>query len=219
MAAKRHNWTESEVTMLFLVFEDAKLSAEDICAYFPGVSWPRIWSKANSLGLRTPPERLSRYGKQTSQHPRSVAARFQKGMVPANKGKKVSAEVYEAMSKTMFKPGNRPKNYLPIGSEVKDRDGYIKRKVAEPNKWAYVHRLVWEEANGAVPDGHAVVFRDGDKTNTALENLELVSRHDLMKRNSMYENYPPELVKSILVAGALKRKMTEKRKRENGTKK
>ena len=38
------------------------------------------------------------------------------------------------------------------------------------------HRLIWEEANGVMPPGHNVTFKDGDRTNISLKNLMLVSK-------------------------------------------
>lgn len=37
-----------------------------------------------------------------------------------------------------------------------------------------IHRLVWEAFNGAVPVGFFVSFKDGDKSNSSLANLELL---------------------------------------------
>ena len=38
-----------------------------------------------------------------------------------------------------------------------------------------VHRWVWEHFNGPVPEGHLVRFKDGDRWNWRIENLELVT--------------------------------------------
>ena len=43
--------------------------------------------------------------------------RFQKGLIPHNKGKKMSPEVYEKAKATMFKSGNIPHNHRAVGSE------------------------------------------------------------------------------------------------------
>lgn len=62
-------------------------------------------------------------------------------------------------------------------------DGYPAVKIAEPNVWKLKHILVWEEANGPVPEGYAVIFLDRDHTNTKLENLALVTRAELLELN------------------------------------
>ncbi|MEN3369982.1 MAG: hypothetical protein V7609_2125 [Verrucomicrobiota bacterium] len=41
---------------------------------------------------------------------------------------------------------------------------------------ALLHRLVWIEHHGPIPDGHQIMFRDGDRTNCAIENLYCASR-------------------------------------------
>jgi hypothetical protein len=44
-------------------------------------------------------------------------------------------------------------------------------------------RLVWEAANGPIPDGHVVVFLDADRLNCALDNLRCVPRAVLQWMN------------------------------------
>lgn len=56
--------------------------------------------------------------------------RFQKGHIPRNKGKKMSAEQYEKTKATMFKHGDRPENRMPIGHETTRADGYTYVKQA-----------------------------------------------------------------------------------------
>ena len=50
--------------------------------------------------------------------------------------------------------------------------------------WIPKARYVWEQAHGPAPDGMAVVCRDGDSLNCALDNLELVSRGVLARMNA-----------------------------------
>jgi hypothetical protein len=92
---------------------------------------------------------------------------------------------------TCFKAGRTPHNQRPIGAE-EWRLGYLWRKVAEtqPSRhgWRAVHRLVWEEANGPVPEGCEVAFRDGDRTHITLDNLMLItsSEHLVMARRGLF---------------------------------
>lgn len=104
-----------------------------------------------------------------------VGGRFEKGHVPNNKGKHMTLEQYRKCKSTMFKKGNIPFNYKPIGSERIDRDGYTYIKVAEPNKWKLKHRLLWENNNGPIPEKHKLIFADGNRQNICLDNLILVS--------------------------------------------
>lgn len=81
--------------------------------------------------------------------------------------------------KTWFQKGHRPHNYRPVGSETVDSNGYVKVKVRDdlPSRycWEFKHRLVWEEANGPVPEGCVLRFLDGDRRNCSLENLVLLT--------------------------------------------
>ena len=104
--------------------------------------------------------------------------RFEKGNIPFNKGKK--GECPKGCEKTWFKKGQTPINHKPVGSERIDRDGYILIKVAEPSVWKLKHRVIWEKANGPIPKNYTVIFLDGDKSNTDINNLALVSRSELL---------------------------------------
>ena len=100
--------------------------------------------------------------------------RFEKGSVPHNKGKK--GKCAKGCEKTWFRKGHVPKNHRQVGSERVNVDGYIEIKVAEPNVWKLKHRVVYEEHHGKIPHGHIVIFRDGNRCNTSVENLRLISR-------------------------------------------
>src|ERR1700743_1887372 len=81
---------------------------------------------------------------------------------------------------TSFKPGYRSKSWVPIGTERVTSMGYLQRKVTDTGRaaddWVAVHVLNWEAENGPIPAGHLLAFRDGDKTNVDVANLELISR-------------------------------------------
>lgn len=106
---------------------------------------------------------------------------FEKGCTPHNKGKHTGS--YPGMIATQFKAGHTPLNHRPVGSERVNRDGYLERKVAEPNVWRAVHVLTWEEMHGPVPAGHVVIFKNGDRTNPDVSNLLIVSRAELARMN------------------------------------
>lgn len=68
----------------------------------------------------------------------------------------------------------------PVGSERKDYDGFYKVKVGvdESGKpiWKRKHIVIWEEANGPIPEGYVIMFKDGDRSNLDLDNLVCVPR-------------------------------------------
>lgn len=108
---------------------------------------------------------------------------FPKGHIPINKGKK---KMWKGGEETQFKKGNKPHNWVPIGSERITKDGYIQIKIQDgkfQHNWRGKHILIWEEHNGALPKGHAILFGDGDNRNFDINNLILVSRKQLLKLN------------------------------------
>ncbi len=44
-----------------------------------------------------------------------------------------------------------------------------------------LHKLVWEEAHGPVPQGYELHHLDGDKANWTLDNLKMLDRHTHQK--------------------------------------
>lgn len=80
-----------------------------------------------------------------------------------------------------------------------------------PRDWRPVHVLLWEEHRGPVPEGHAIVFRNGDRTDIRLENLACISRAELMRRNTRH-NLPPEINQVISLRAALVRKINNRSK-------
>jgi transposase len=146
---------------------------------------------------------------------------FEKGQIPWNKGKK--GINYPGAQATQFKPGNVPHTWVPIGSERITKDGYIQIKIQDGKKqknWRGKHILIWEAANGPLPEGHAIIFGDGNKRNFDLGNLLLVSRAQLVRMNQkglIQDN--ADLTKTgILIADVYnkigERKRAEKKRRE-----
>ncbi|MGP0074877.1 MAG: HNH endonuclease signature motif containing protein [Bryobacteraceae bacterium] len=70
---------------------------------------------------------------------------------------------------------------------------------------------VWEQHRGPIPPGHIVVFKDRDRSNCAIENLELISKAENARRNRMWNEdvMPRELAEVIQLNGVLKRKLRE----------
>ena len=103
-----------------------------------------------------------------------LTGRFEKGHVSHNKGKK--GWYPKGSEKTRFRKGHKPVNWMPVGSEVMASIGYIKVKVAEPNKWKLKHVLEWEKHYGKIPRNHCIMFKDGDRTNCHISNLVMITR-------------------------------------------
>ena len=148
---------------------------------------------------------------------------YRRGDVPWNKG--LAFDSGGRSAETRFKPG-RPareaRNYLPLGSLRLSKEGHLERKttddpaIAPARRWVGVHRLAWQEAHGPVPAGHAVAFKSGRRTTDAdaitADAVELVSRAELMRRNSVH-NYPPEIARLVQLRGALNRQINKRQTR------
>lgn len=209
----RRPWTASEVATLTRLYADTP--TRDIAAQL-GHPLSATFLKAIHLGLRKSPSYMASPAACRLRCGDNIGKphRFPKGHVPANKGLRRPGYAPGRMAQTQFRPGVKPHTWKPIGSE-RLCDGYLQRKVTDtgypPRDWQPVHRLLWEEAYGALPPGYTVSFIDGDRTHVTLDNLCLMSRQDLAKRNSMWTNYPPELARTIQLVGALKRKINNRR--------
>lgn len=127
------------------------------------------------------------------------------------------AQAQEDTRATQFTAGQMPQTWQPIGTITCDRDGYLKKKISDlrdqPSRynWKFVHVMEWEKHHGPVPSGHNVVFRNGDKTDIRIENLELISNAELMRRNT-YHRYPKPVARAIQLKGALSRKINRRMK-------
>ena len=196
-------WTEEELAILREMYPDH--FAGEIAEVL-GRGESSVYNKARQLGLKCNPEKIRRTGALASQTPGSIAARFQKGHVPDNKGKKMAKEIYERCAPTMFQKGHCPVNHKPVGSERVSAYGYVEVKVAEPTKWRLKHRVIWEEAYGPIPRGYNIQFKDKNPLNVTLDNLYLISKADQMRyENSFYAKYPKELQDVIRLKGVVNR--------------
>ena len=77
--------------------------------------------------------------------------------------------------KTWFKKGHTPWNHAKVGDEAWTTDGYLKVKIAEPNKWEFKHVLEWEKAHGPKPEGKMITFLNGDHADCSPDNLALIT--------------------------------------------
>lgn len=123
-----------------------------------------------------------------------VGGQFQKGHVPSNKGKRMSKQQYIVCSKTMFKPGAKPKNTDPIGTEKMLADGYVwvkvddKPRVPKKVNWRQKHRIIWERTYGPIPEGHMIIFLDGNHENFDIDNLAMITKAEnlIMNRKGLF---------------------------------
>lgn len=131
---------------------------------------------------------------------------FPKGHIPANKGQKMKPELYEIAKHTMFKKGLAPLNTKPIGTETVRSDGYIWVKTAE-KQWKQKHVHLWSQCNGIIPKDKIVVFRNGNRMDVRIDNLEMITRQELVLRNRWTQT-PSEY--SLLSGNAAKSRLKKR---------
>lgn len=206
-------WTPEEEQLLRKRYAD-----EDTASIAKDLQRPvgKVYAKAAQLGLHKSDAYTARYlhecGLQRAE--RGRASRFQKGLVPWNKGMK-GLQASGRAKETQFGKGHMPHNWVPVGTE-QVRDGYLYRKVTDTRSrhdWKLVHVMLWEEHNGPIPEGFILCFHDGIKSHITIDNLELITRAERMRRNTIHR-YPPELKDAIRAVGKLKRTIKEVERHE-----
>lgn len=132
----------------------------------------------------------------TNSKPNS--GQFKPGQTPWNKGKK-GWQAGGRARETQFKKGHKPANHRPVGSTRIDVEGYLYIKAEEGNyKWRLLHHEIWKQHHGSYPPkGYALLFKNHDRSNVDISNLQLIPRRELMKRNSVHNL--PEPIKQVIV--------------------
>ena len=193
-------WTDEEKEVFENLFSD---TSNKVLAMRFDCSYSAVTNLASRMGLKKSKSFLSAMA--STLHEKGKPFYFVKGGVPPNKGKKVRKETYDKMAKSFFSKGHVPHNTTYDGHERICKHGYVLIRLHK-GKYVHKHRLVWEKVNGAIPKGMLLVFRDGNKNNCSLENLELVSKSENMIRNTIHR-FPVEIKESIHLLNKLKRKI------------
>lgn len=146
-----------------------------------------------------------------------LTGRFEKGFTPHNKGKKGVS--YPGTEPTQFKPGHLPHNHRPVGSlRIDKKDGFTYKKIAEPNKWKMLHVINWEAVHGPVPPGHALIFKDRDRTNCDPDNLILVTRGELavLNKRGLLSDNPETTETAVALVRLIRAKAMKKKEGKKG---
>lgn len=192
-----------------------------IRAHYKGCGNAEMAERLNAeFGTSYTAKQINSYYKNHRLHS-GITGRFEKGHVPANKGKK--GWCASGCEKTQFTKGNLPASTKPIGYERVSKDGYIEVKIKmRPSRsdcndnFVAKHRLIWEQAYGHIPKGYVVIFKDGDKRNFDLSNLALVSMAERleMTRRGLFSGDPALTETGIMIAKvrtAMHRKRKDRR--------
>ena len=140
-------------------------------------------------------------------HPAMIAKQFRSGRAVWNAGMKGWSAPGTAA--TRFKPGSVPANRQEVGALRINSDGQLDIKLSDGlRSWVQLHHYCWYVAHGAFPPrGMVLRFKDGDTHNPAIGNLELITRQENMRLNSVHTSYPPELARLVQLKGAITRQV------------
>lgn len=203
----RKYWTASEIQELKKLYPNNYTI--DIAKHFK-VNVRKIYSIANRYGLKKSVEFLKVELSRQADRLRVIGkkSQFKPGNISHNKGKKMPDEVYDKCKNTMFKKGSKPHNSKYDGYERINVDGYAEVRVKK-GVFILKHRLIYEQHYGSIPKGMYVIFKDKNKLNFEIDNLELISKKEHMQRNTI-QRFPKELKEIMFINSKLKRKINEK---------
>lgn len=216
----RRNWTEAEREMIRTEFSDM---TSDTLAAKLNRTVASVNQQAALMGVKKSAAHLSSDlgGRFSKCQVLGYEHRFKKGQLPINKGKKqtdyMTPEAIERTQKTRFQKGSDNGKQLPIGTItiLNGKNGKVKIIILGNGIRAHLNRYTWSQANGEIPKGMIIVHKDKDPMNCDLENLEMISKAENMRRNSVL-NLPPEIKEATYDIGKLTRKinfLTKKSKR------
>jgi hypothetical protein len=204
----KRTWTSKEIEYLTQNYCN-KFTAEIATELDRSVR--AVYQAATVYGLRKSPEFMKMALEREAEKLKvlGAASRFQTGHTSHNKGQKMSKELYERVKVSMFKRGNEPHNMKYDGHERLDpKDGYIYIRISK-GKYVLKHRLVWEQHNGPIPKGNIIIFKDKNKYNLNIDNLQMITKRENMLRNTVTK-YPIELQQLIKLNNKLKTTLNEK---------
>lgn len=199
----RKYWTSKETRVLRKIYADTITA--DLAKQF-NCTVKQIYNKAKRLDLSKSEHYLQNYGGRIKET--NIATQFKKGHKSWNKGLK---GLHIGGVQTQFKAGGLPHNTKPIGYRS-TRDGYQVEKTEKG--FEFLHWLLWRQHNGEIPKGMFLVFKDRNRSNVTIDNLELIDRFENMRRNHI-QNLPAELRAVIHIKKQITRKINQHGTKQN----
>lgn len=219
---RKYHWTKKKLEFLkenYFSMEGRELEA------IIGFPTHVIYNKANSIGLR---KGKPVYSKEESDAVRRLykttsykeigeligrSADSVKHFCQTRKLKRTAKDQSFLKEKyaraTMFKKGNEPYNTKSDGElsirskKTGDREEtYVFIRISK-GVWELYHRYLWEQKHGKIPEGMMVAFKNGNVLDCRIENLELITMAENLRRNSMWEslNFSDKFVSMSLAGG------------------
>jgi len=113
--------------------------------------------------------------------------------------------------KTRFTKGQEPHNKKPIGHISRSRD-HLTIKTEQGVK--QLQRYIWELHYGEIPPRSIIRFKDGNKRNFDIENLELCNRAYSLKDKHPLK-YPEDIRNAILIKREITKYINKYGKKQN----
>lgn len=178
--------------------------------------YPTMSSKTLAKKIKRGPayvlHRAKELGMQDIIDKKRGSSQFKSGHKPHNKGRRwdeyMTKEAQEKVKAGWFNKERvirKPLYSISIRKDPPSGRFYKYIKLAD-RKWVLLSRYVYEQHNGPIPKGHNVRFKNGDTMNCNIDNLELVTRAEMMLRNSV-QDYAPELIDTHVAISKLKKKI------------
>jgi len=169
----RRQWTPETDQILIDNYWD--MTPQAMADMIGNISETAVKHRLKVLGLILPLERIAERVRTT---------RIQKGNIPWNKG--LHYPSHPNMVPTQFKKGQKPHNTRYEGHVSFRIDKNLNRwycHIQKNGRYIHLQRYVWEEANGPIPKGMIIRFKNGNSLDCRLCNLELISRREHVLRN------------------------------------
>lgn len=190
-------WSPEEKAAFLLAYPDTP--AAELAARF-NVTVVQVYSAAKRWGVPKSAAFMAGPLSGRLDGVRGSETRFQKGQQPSGSPFHPGHKCGVA---TRFKKGAPPGNKQEIGALRINSMGDLDIKFGPGARdWLCMRRFVWEQAYGPIPPGMCIVAKNGDGDDTRLENLEMLTRSENIRRN-LLNRYPKELRNVMALRGRL----------------
>lgn len=173
------------------------------CAILLKRSEYSVKAKVTELKLKHSPEFMSK---------RRSATQFKKGHTTL-KGKKWD---------DMYSPEVKERLLEQRKNQTRHKIGEIYFVKSKGRKFIYLGkekgsipyaRYIWETANGKIPKGCSISFKDGNPLNVELSNLECLTKAQMIEKNSWLNNKTKEQIREARIKGHVTRKQKKEEER------
>jgi hypothetical protein len=209
---KRIKWTQAEIEIVKEYYPIRRNT--EVLAMLPGKTEKQLYVKCSALGIKKDKVFWGQYMKEiyetSPNYDKFKSFAFKKGHAAHNKGVPMPEYIREKVKHNWFQKGHtsNPNEQFDGAISIRNdaRWGQIQFIRIAKSKWIPLHQLIWQQAGGELKSGHVITFKDGNVNNVAIENLEQISRAELMRRNSIV-NYGKEYQSLSLTIAGFNRKL------------